>query len=89
MRALLIATLALATAGCTWLAEPCPCGRSFERDPWTDEPALLGTDHSIGVHCVCQCGEDERVLEDPSAQCERYERACTTAAGESALYTCR
>lgn len=90
MRALLLTTsLALMAVGCTWLSEPCPCGRTFERDPWTDEPAALGADHAIGVHCICQCGDDPPALEDPSVRCERYERGCTTEEGQRASYTCR
>lgn len=70
------------------MTEPCPCGRSFERDPWTEAPSVFGSDHAIGVHCICRCGDDEPVLEDPSVQCELYEGTCRDSSGERAEYVC-
>ncbi|HJL19981.1 MAG TPA: hypothetical protein RMH99_30230 [Sandaracinaceae bacterium LLY-WYZ-13_1] len=89
-RALLVAAFGLVTLGCSWMSEPCPCGRSFERDPW-DEGATLsvGPNHAIGVHCLCRCGgEGEAIREDPSATCERFETACTLPSGERSTYVC-
>ncbi len=78
-----------ALAGCGWMSEPCPCGRSFERDPWSEEPFALGANHAVGVHCICRCGDGEPVLEDPSASCELYERPCVDAEGVRTTYVCR
>jgi len=71
------------------MSEPCPCGRSFERDPWTEESSPVGPNHAVSVHCICRCGDDAPVLEDPSVQCELYEGSCVDTDGRSNAYTCR
>ncbi|MFK7991789.1 MAG: hypothetical protein AB8I08_37575 [Sandaracinaceae bacterium] len=73
---------------CGFFQQPCGCGESFETDPFTGEIDVVGPSHEVGVHCVCQCGDDPEVLEPPSAQCEQYEGDCRTASGVASQYRC-
>jgi hypothetical protein len=90
MRLALAALASVLLSSCALLDAPCGCGRSFERDPWNEDAVLsIGPEHAVGVHCICRCGgTGERVLEAPSATCERYETECRLSSGETARWIC-
>ena len=73
------------------LSTSCPCGESFERDPFDPESQFyVGSEHSVSDHCLCRCGpegDEERM--PPSNSCEGYEVECRSGDGAIAVYQCR
>lgn len=86
---LLALTVVSAWRGSCLGAGPCPCGQTFDHDPFgSDDAYYVGADHAESVHCFCQCGDGPLDRLPPSQTCEAYEGTCHDRNGKPAEYTC-
>lgn len=88
LRLLVVAVISTIVAACLVAGTGCPCGESFERDPFGSADLAIGPDHDESVHCFCRCGGDPRERFAPSETCDAYEGPCRMRNGEIAQYTC-
>jgi hypothetical protein len=87
--AAIIITLAGALASCLMSAARCPCGQSYDGDPFNPNAnTKIGADHEESVHCFCRCADDPKERLPPSDACDAYEGPCQTSAGAIARYVC-
>jgi len=85
--AIVVSALAMFVS-CLAAGSGCPCGESFDRDPFGGDSLDIGADHEESVHCFCRCGTGPRERLPPSATCEEYEGPCQTDHGEVTAYVC-
>jgi hypothetical protein len=85
---LMIAALG-AVSACLMAGTPCPCGQSFDRDPFgSGEGFYVGPEHDASAHCYCRCGDGPRERLAPSETCEAYEGSCISRSGQTERYVC-
>jgi hypothetical protein len=85
----MLAALGALAVSCMMSGAPCPCGQTFEQDPFgSDDPFYVGPEHDEEAHCFCRCGDGPRERLAPSDTCEGYESPCETRNGEIARYSC-
>jgi hypothetical protein len=85
----MLAVLGALAVSCMMAVAPCPCGQSFDRDPFgSDDGFFIGAEHDESVHCFCRCGDGPRERLAPSMTCEAYEGPCEARNGEIARYVC-
>lgn len=83
-----IAMLLIALASGCLTDGRCPCGQTFETNPFDPYGGPIGVNHPRGIHCICRCAGGEPVLEDPALDCSIYEGPCRGPEGEPAEYRC-
>lgn len=88
-RLALVAALGLAAVGACALSETCPCGQTFEEDPFDPGASFyVGPDHQESDHCFCRCGDGPAERLPPSRTCEAYETACQRPDGAVTRFAC-
>lgn len=84
----MLATAGALTVSCMMGGTPCPCGQTFDQDPFGSGGLFIGPEHDESVHCFCRCGDGPRERLAPSETCEAYEGSCETRDGALARYVC-